>query len=74
MQNFHHPYKYELRQHLEVGDSERRIEFCEWFLVRAQKNNEFLKNILRSDKTNFSNNDIFNRLNHHYWATKNQYL
>lgn len=74
LKNKYHPYKYELHQHLEVGDPERRIEFCEWFLVRAQENNEFLKNILWSDEANFTNNGVFNRHNHHYWATENQYL
>ena len=47
---------------MEVGDPERRIEFCEWFLVRDQEISEFLKifcgvmnqPIFRNLRTNFN--------------------
>ena len=39
------PYKISLVQGLQEGDTEKRLEFCEWFY----KNKHSLPDILRSD-------------------------
>ena len=44
------PYKISLVQSLQEGDTEKRLEFCEWF----HKNEHLLPDILWSDECYFS--------------------
>lgn len=58
-------------QALHPGDDVRRIAFCRWIRGKISRDHEFLNFIIWSDGTNFSNNGMYNRKNHHYWSTEN---
>lgn len=58
-------------QVLHPGDDVRRLTFCRWLRGKISRDHEFLNYILWSDETNFSNNGMYNRKNHHYWAKEN---
>lgn len=58
-------------QALHSGDNIRRITFCRWLRGKISRDNNFLNYILWSDETNFSNNGMYNRRNHHYWSKEN---
>lgn len=64
-------YKYNLHQHLYDNDSDRRLQFCNWYLAQAVNGN--LK-ILFSDESRFTNNGLFNRNNTRYWSRENLHL
>jgi hypothetical protein len=65
------PYKIHISQTLHPGDAERRLEFCHWIVGQTAQNNDFLRNIIWTDESKFTNCGIFNRHNGHVWATEN---
>lgn len=65
------PFSFTLVHHLKEGDLVRRMNFCEWFLVKTQEDNNFLKDIIWVDEAKFAKNGMFNRHNSHYWAPEN---
>lgn len=69
-----HPYKYRLCQGLRPGDAGRRRTFCEWYTRKCHDNGDFPYQIIWSDESMVTKNGIFNRRNHHYWATENPRL
>lgn len=66
-----HPYAFSIVQHLKETDFPRRVEFCEFILLRSQENVFFLDNIIWSDEAKFTKNGVFNRRNSHYWSDSN---
>lgn len=72
-------YKYKcfrdgrLVQKLHLGDSQRRLEFCQNIQTQIARNPNFLDYIVWSDETNFSNNGMYNRHNNHYWSRQNPF-
>ena len=71
--NDQHPFKYGQHRHLEVGDFTRRQEFAEGLLI-SQEVQLFFEHIIWSDEPSFSNKNIFNGHNTHYWSTENLQL
>lgn len=63
-------YKIHISQKLHPGDPERRSEFCNWLLNRDDSPN-FVKNIIWTDESTFSNCGMFNRNNEHLWSEIN---
>lgn len=68
------PYKYCSVQTLVPGDADRRGIFCRWLVASCRENPNFLRNIIWSDESNFSNSGMFNRKNMHYWSRENPLL
>lgn len=68
------PFKCRPVQHLLVGDYQRRLNFCHWYLAACQENRNFFKKILWSDEANFSNKGMFNRKNEHFWSRENVFI
>lgn len=64
-------YKDSPVQHLQEQDGPRRLEFCNYFLQRQQQDPLFYTKILWTDECTFSNNGMFNRNHHFYWASEN---
>ncbi|KAJ8912825.1 hypothetical protein NQ315_014408 [Exocentrus adspersus] len=67
-------YKFKPVQNLHPGDTQRRLEFCNWFSERQQEDQNFARKILWTDESQFTNAGIFNRKNRHYYATENPHL
>ncbi|KYM93605.1 hypothetical protein ALC62_15963, partial [Cyphomyrmex costatus] len=65
------PFRDNLVQALHEGDTDRRLMFCHWLRVNYRNNIDFLKKILRSDESCFSNCGIENRHNMHTWSDVN---
>lgn len=65
------PYSIHLVQNLKQTDFQRRINFCEFILIKNQEDENFLKNIIWSDESKFTKNGLFNRHNSHYWSDTN---
>lgn len=65
------PYKPDLVHHLRAGDSERRLLFIAWVLVKIEDNPHFLKNVLWTDESKFTNNGVINKQNNRFWASNN---
>lgn len=75
LKKFHwKPYSYHHVQHLEPNDLIRRVEFCEWFLVKSQEDPLFTTKIIWCDEAKFSKNGLFNRHNSHFWADENHHV
>lgn len=70
-ENKYHPFKPTIVQGLRETDYPRRLEFSNWFLQKCEQTPNFSRNIIWTDETYFSNCGIFNRHNHHFWATEN---
>lgn len=68
------PYKHHLTQTLYPGDSGRRLQFCQWFVNKAEHDPSFMGLILWSDEASFSNAGMFNKKNNHYWSRENLML
>lgn len=60
-----HPYKVHLVQELHGDDTDRRKQFCEWFLAETDRS------ILFSDEAMFYLSGHVNRHNCRYWSDKN---
>lgn len=68
------PFSYHLVQHLQLGDLPRRVEFCEWFLMKTQEDENFIKKVIWCDEAKFSKNGLFNRHNSHFWSNENPHV
>ncbi|KAJ8940353.1 hypothetical protein NQ318_010864 [Aromia moschata] len=66
------PFKYQVHYHLYEADHQRRLEFCNWFMVQQRPN--LSRFILFSDESRFTNLGMFNKNNSRYWARENPYL
>lgn len=64
----YHPYKLKFVQELGEGDSDRRIEFCEWALEKANADRGFLFNLCMSDESTFS---LHREVNTQNWSDTN---
>lgn len=68
------PFSISLVHHLTPEDFLKRVNFCEFLLMKTQEDERFLEKIIWSDEAKFCKNGIFNRRNSHYWADENMYL
>lgn len=66
-------YKIRKVHHLHIGDTERRRNFCQWYIHKTQHNPTFFQNIIWTDEAYISSDGIFNRYNNHYWSDTNSY-
>lgn len=66
-----HPYSIQLQQNIKIEDRQARVQFCEFYLMKSQEDENFTKKIIWSDEAKFTKNGIFNRKNQHYWAANN---
>ncbi|KAJ8950914.1 hypothetical protein NQ318_008352 [Aromia moschata] len=66
------PFKYQVHHHLYEADHQRRLEFCNWFMVQQRPN--LSRFILFSDESRFTNLGMFNKNNSRYWARENPHL
>lgn len=62
-----------LAQHLHPGDYVRRVEFCEWILMKFQ-DEDFTKKNIWCDESKFTKNGMFNRHNSHFWSDENPHV
>jgi hypothetical protein len=70
-----HPFHYTRQQNLYQGDSERRLDFCNFFLEEVDLNGEnFASSIIWSDESKFTRDGVFNRHNSHFWSAVNPHL
>lgn len=67
----YHPYKIQLLHELNEDDPDRRLQFCEQFMTRCDRNRNFLNSIIFSDEATFTLNGTVNRHNCRYWAREN---
>ena len=69
----HYKYKCYVEGHLlqvlHPGDDVRRFQFCQWLVSRCTADPIFLKCVIWTDETNFSNNGM--QKNYHYWSRTN---
>jgi hypothetical protein len=68
------PYKPTIVQGLQEADYPRRITFSNWFINKCHEFPNFYNNVIWTDETRFTNCGVFNRHNHHHWATENPEL
>ncbi|KAJ8953808.1 hypothetical protein NQ318_006656 [Aromia moschata] len=66
------PFRYQVHHHLYEADHQRRLEFCNWFMVQQRPN--LSRFILFSDESRFTNLGMFNKNNSRYWARENPHL
>lgn len=64
-------YKPRKTHHLHPGDSERRVQFCNWYLNMLREDELFFTKIIWTDETRITSDGIFNRHNNHLWADHN---
>lgn len=62
-----HPYHLHKVQHLQQGDSARRLEFCNWL----QDNSHLWQYILFTDEATFTRAGLHNTHNDHWWSKEN---
>ncbi|KAL4112800.1 hypothetical protein QTP88_016529 [Uroleucon formosanum] len=67
-------YRPHLLQVLNEDDPDRRLEFCEWYVIRTEADPEFFRTVLWSDEAIFKLNGRINRHNCVYWALENPNL
>lgn len=68
------PYRPTLLQGLNEDDPDRRLEFCESYVIRCEADTNFYKTILWSDEATFKINGRVNRHNCVYWDSVNPHL
>ena len=68
-----HPYRIQILQKLNEDDPDRRIEFCEEMMNRANADENFISSICFSDEATFFLNGEVNRHNMRYWSEENPY-
>ena len=66
-----HPYKIQVLQKLNEDDPDRRMEFCQRMMDRANENEYFIRSICFSDEATFFINGEVNRHNMRYWSQEN---
>lgn len=69
-----HNYKATPVQHLFPNDFLRRVQFCEFLLVKIQENPNFLREIIWTDEAKFNREGQVNSRNNHFWASSNPHL
>lgn len=69
--NKFHPYHICLHQELHGNDFANRMVFCQWVHERLQLNRNFLRHVLFSDESTFTNHGNVNKHNMHYWSVEN---
>ncbi|KAI4460161.1 transposable element tc3 transposase-like protein [Holotrichia oblita] len=69
-----HPFS-EITVHgLRLGDEARRVNFCEFMILKMIEGPGFLHQIMWTDESKFSRQGITNRQNTHYWAQDNPHV
>lgn len=66
-----HPYHVCLHQDLSEGDFEKRLEFCNWALIKADEDRDFFHKVIWTDEAKFCNDGNVNLHNAHYWSDQN---
>ncbi|KAJ8959871.1 hypothetical protein NQ318_011606 [Aromia moschata] len=66
------PFKYQVHHHFYEAGHQRRLEFCNWFMVQQRPN--LSRFIHFSDESRFTNLGMFNKNNSRYWARENPHL
>lgn len=66
-----HPYHVCLHQDLTEADFQRRLEFCNWIIIKLGDDREFLKKIIWTDEAKFYRDGNVNLHNAHYWSAQN---
>lgn len=67
-------YRPRLLQQLNDDDFGKRVEFCEYYLIRCEAEPDFYRRILWSDEAMFKISGLVNRYNCVYYATENPHL
>jgi hypothetical protein len=70
-QNKYHPYKMQVLQELNEDDPDRRMQFCQEMMDRANENELFIRSICFSDEATCFLNGEVNRHNFRYWSDEN---
>lgn len=65
-------YRYSLHQELNGDDPDRRLEFCENFIMNNDAEN-IIDRIVWTDEANFRLDGVVNRHNQVYWAERNEH-
>lgn len=63
-----------LQSTLLASDYDSRLAFCRFVLKKVAENSNFAANILFTDETIFTNNEIINFHNNPVWANKNSHV
>ncbi|EZA49482.1 hypothetical protein X777_12276 [Ooceraea biroi] len=70
-QNKFHPYNIHLVQELNEDDFDRRLQFCELMMERADAEPDFSNHVVFSDEATFQLNGYVNRHNCRFWSDTN---
>lgn len=73
-QNNFNPYHHHIGNTLYPTDLDRRLNYATWFVEESRRHELFSQSILFTDEAKFTNNGLFNRKNHIYWARENPHL
>lgn len=73
-QNNFNPYRHHIGNTLYPTDLDRRLNYATWFVEESRRHEHFSQSILFTDEAKFTNNGLFNRKNHIYWARENPHL
>jgi hypothetical protein len=65
------PHRPRLLHALHEDDPDRRVAFCEWYLIRHEGNPDFSKSVLWTDGSCFKLNEGVNRHSCVYWSDTN---
>ncbi|KAJ8962205.1 hypothetical protein NQ318_018174 [Aromia moschata] len=60
-----------LCNHMYENDFQRRLQYYQWLINNQMDNPNFVRNILFSDESRFTNLGLFNHNNLRYWAIDN---
>jgi hypothetical protein len=66
-----HPYKMQVHQKLNEDDPDRRMQFCQDMMDRANENEYFIRSICFSDEATCFLNGEVNRQTFRYWSQEN---
>lgn len=72
--NGYKPYKIRVTQEILPEDCNRRVEFCETVREKADRDQNFIKNILFSDESSFPLHGSHNPSIVRYWSRENKHL
>ena len=67
-ENDMYPFHYRKVQHLEPGDPESRMQFCNFINAEIGRDDVFHRRIAFSDECTFTREGMFNQRNSHFWA------
>lgn len=68
------PYKVRKIHNLHLGDAQRRLNFCRWYIGKCQENENFPMQIIWSDEAFICSDGIFNRNINYHWSQYNQHV